>query len=352
MHLQALPALIRKDVRLYFSNPYFAIITVMGLVLYTTVYFLMPATLDETLALGLYLADLPPALEELLVSEEVYFYRADSVAALQQAVLDGDIPAGYAFPDDLLVRLRQGERVTAQLFLAPETPPEFVGIYEVILHEFAFAITGQELNIETTEVVLGPDMAGQQIAPRRRMLPLLTVAVLMVECLGLASLIAAEVESGTLRALLVTPLTLPGLFVSKGLFGTLFAFGQATLLITITGGLSREPLLILTALLCGSALVTGVAFLIASLGRDLMSVMGWGMLALLLLALPTFSVLMPGTATSWVKLIPSYYLVDTIHRVINLGAGWGEMWPNLLALLGATLALLAVGVLVLKRKFR
>lgn len=116
------------------------------------------------------------------------------------------------------------------------------------------------------------------------MLQLLVVFVLMVECLGLASLIAAEVESGTLSTLLVTRLTMPGLSAGKGIFGTGFAFAQAAVLMLITGGLSQQPLLILTALLLGAWLVTGVAFLIASVGRDLMSVMGWGILALLLLA--------------------------------------------------------------------
>ena len=87
--------------------------------------------------------------------------------------------------------------------------------------------------------------------PGSEWLPLFAVLVLMVECLGLASLIAAEVEQGTIRALLVTPLSLRGLFVAKTLFGSLFAFVQAVLLLAVTGGLVREPLLNLTALFIG-----------------------------------------------------------------------------------------------------
>ncbi len=353
MNARMIAALIGKDFKLYFANRLFAIVTLVGLVAYIAIYYLLPKTVDETLELGLYIREMPPALAELLESEEVKFYRAESVEALQQAVLDGDIPAGYAFPDHIITTIRSGENATVELYLASDVPPEFRSVYEVILDEFAFAISGQTLNnIETTDIILGTDMAGAQIPPRERMLPMLTVFVLMVECLGLASLIAAEIETGTLRALLVTPLTMSGVFASKGIFGTLFAFVQAVFLISVTGGLVQEPLLLLTALLLGSALVTGVAFLVASLGRDLMSVMGWGILALLILALPTFSILIPGLASNWIRLIPGFYLSDTVYRVINFNAGWGDVTQNLLMLLGSAAACLALGVVVLKRRFQ
>ena len=352
MNAGMLAALLRKDLKVYFANRFFALVTVLGLVAYSIMFFLLPMSVDETLELGIYMAQMPPALEALLAEEEVVFYRAESEAALRQAVLDGEIPAGYAFPDDTLARLRAGERLPVTLYLSPELPPDFDSIYAMVLDEFGFALSGQTLDIEATEITLGPDMAGQQIAPRQRMLPLLTVFILMVECLGLASLISTEIESGTLRALLVTPLNLGGLFTAKGLFGTGFAFVQASLLMLITGGFRTQPALIATALLLGAVMVTGVAFLIASVGKDLMSVMGWGILGMLLLALPSFSVLSPGLATQWVKAIPSYYLVDTVYRVMNHAAGWGDVIGNLLALAFSAALLLAAGIWVLNRKFR
>lgn len=352
MNADMLLALLRKDFKLYFANRFFALITALGLVVYAGLFFLLPTTVAETLELGIYMAQMPPALETLLEEEEVVFYRAPSEAALRQAVLEGEIPAGYAFPDDTLARLRAGERLPVTLYLSPELPPEFASIYAMVLNEFGFALSGQKLDLEVTEIMLGPDMAGQQIPPRRRMLPLFTVFILMMEGLGLASLISTEIESDTLRALLVTPLTLRDLFTAKGIFGTGFAFIQAMLLMLITGGFRTQPLLIAVALLLGAVMVTGVAFLIASVGKDLLSIMGWGILAMLLLALPSFSVLIPGLTTQWIKGIPSYYLVDTVYRVMNYAAGWQEVLGNLFALALAAVLLMAAGIAVLKRKFR
>lgn len=352
MNLRMISTLMLKDLKLYFTNQFFAVITALGLVAYIAIFFLMPTVVDEELELGLYMARMPAVLEELLEEDEVNYIRTATDADLQDLVIKGDVPAGYSFPDDTLEVITAGGVVPVQLYFSSEVPEDFKPIYAVILDEFAFVLSGQDIEIDTTEVILGPDMAGEQVPPRVRMLPLLTVFILGMETLGLASLISSEIEAGTLRALLVTPLRVDGLFVGKGLFGTLFAFVQVALLMGITGGLNREPLLVLTTLLLGSAMVTGIAFLMASVGRDLLSVMGWGVLAILLLALPTFSFLIPGIANNWIKVIPSYYLGDTIYRAINFGVGWGDVSANLVALIGFTIVFMSLGVVVLRRKFR
>ncbi len=350
MNAAAIVALMSKDARLYFANRLFALVTVLGLAAYTVIYFLLPATVDETLRLGLVIPSLPAALAETLADEAVQVQQFADADQMRAAVVAGEVTVGFVFPPDLYDQIARGSRPVVEVLLAPEVPADFVSVYEAAARELSFTLTGQALPLETTEIVLGPDLAGAQIAPRQRMLPLLAVLVLMVECLGLASLIAAEIEQGTIRALLVTPLTMRGLFLAKSLFGSLFAFAQAALLLLITGGLTAAPLLNLTAILLGGALMTGIAFLIAAIGRDLMSVMGWGMLALLIMALPTFDVLAPGLVANWVQVIPTFYLVDTIYRSLNFGAGWAELGSNLLALAGSAALLLAGGMAVLQRR--
>ena len=61
------------------------------------------------------------------------------------------------------------------------------------------------------------------------------------------------------------------------------------------------------ALLLGAVLVTGVGFLMASVGKDLISVMSWGVLALLVLIIPSVGILLPGVVSGWVRAIPSHY---------------------------------------------
>jgi ABC-2 type transport system permease protein len=343
--------LAAKDAALYFKNRFFAVITVLSLAVMIGAYFLMPAAMDDSLAFAIYAPVLPSALAQQMAAEGVAIESLPSEEALKAAVAGGDAQAGIVLPPDMTERIAAGERPQARLYLAANLPPEFGEVYQLFVRELGFMIGGDPLSIETQSEVLGPDLAGAPIPPRDRMLPMFAVFVLMMETLGLASLITVEVESGTLRALLVTPMRVSDLFAGKGLVGVGLAFGQAAVLTAVTGGLAREPGLVLAALLLGAALVTGLAFLIASFARDMLSVLGWGILVLLLLAIPGLALLLPGLASGWARLLPSYYLVDTMHRVMNFGAGWADVWPNLAILAGWAAACLALGAAVLRRRF-
>lgn len=349
-HSALIGTLVSKDARLYFSNQFFAFITVLGLVAYIGMFYLLPSTVDETLELALYAPDVPTDFVEEMNEDGLEIRLLDSEAALQLAVENGDFPVGLVLPENLASRTNRGELPEMRVYLTPDVPEEFQDIYTLMGREFAFMLTGSPLYLEATEEVLGVDMAGQQIPPRSRMLPMLAVFVLMMETLGLASLITMEIESGTLRALLITPATVSDLFLSKGLFGVGLAFSQIALLMLLTGGFRSEPVLMLVTLLLGAILVTGVGFLIASVAGDMMSVLGWGMLAIIILAIPALVLFLPGITSNWIQLIPSYYLVDTVHQVINFGAGWADVWTNLVILGLFGLLFGVLGIVMLRRR--
>jgi ABC-2 type transport system permease protein len=343
--------LVAKDINLYFKDRFYAFVTILALVAFIAVYFLLPRTVDDTVSFGVYAPVMPPALAAILAEEGVTLESQPSEDALRAAVAAGEFEAGIVLPPDMTEQLAAGARPQVRLYLAGELPAEFRESYQMLVRELAFTIGGSPLDIETEEEVLGPDMAGRQIAPRQRMLPLLAVFILLIETLGLASLISSEIEAGTLRALLVTPVRVSDLFLSKGIVGVGLAFGQAVLLMAITGGLSRQPVIILLALLLGAVMVTGLAFLLASVARDFMSVIGYGMLLLILLVVPGLAVALPGLASGWIRVLPSYYLVDAVHRVVNFEAGWGDVGLHLVALVVSAVLFVALGIAALQRRF-
>jgi len=64
------------------------------------------------------------------------------------------------------------------------------------------------------------------------------------------------------------------------------------------------------------------------------------------------SVLFPGTVSGWIRAIPSYYLIETVHQATNFRASWDQVGSNLLTLLGIDLVLIWVGIAALRRKAR
>jgi ABC-2 type transport system permease protein len=346
-------ALIRKDAVLYFSNRFFALITILGLVAYVGIYYALPDELDETLTFAVYGTDTAVDMLDPLAAEGLVLVPLGSVEELTTAVGNGDYQVGVHLPENFPAGMRQGETVPITLYFNANLPAEFRDIYIVMMQEISFMLSGQPLNIEVNEQLLGTDRAGNQIPYRDRMLPLFAVFLLLMETMGLASLIASEISSGTITALFVTPLRTSGLYLAKGSFGVALAFSQAALLLLVTGGLSTQPLLILTAAFLGALMVTGLGFLMATVTSDMMSVMGWGVLSMILLSLPAFGILIPGLATEWVKIIPSYYLVNIIYLGMNEpGWGWAQAWPDLLALLLFALFFLFSGAFLLQRRLQ
>lgn len=352
MNRQMLGAVIRKDLVLFFKNRYFTVITVAALFGYAAMYYLLPSQIDETLEIGVFAPAVASALADPLEDEGVILEQYSSEAALKEAVIEGEVPVGVYFPDDLLPALALGEQPTVNVYLSADLPQEFRDLYPILVEEWVALMAGSSMPVEFNEEILGVDMAGSLIPTRDRMLPLLAVFVLMVEVLGLASLISEEVTTGTIKGLLITPLSTAGLFTAKGIFGVGLAFTQVTLLMLITGGLLKEPLLMLLLLLVGAVMVTGIAFLMASASKDMMSVMWKGLLVILILAIPAMNVLLPGLTTDWIKAIPSFYLVDAVHQVINFDASWGAVWGNLLVLAAFAAVFLTLGVMALRRQFR
>lgn len=349
MNWSIIKALVSKDFSLFFRNRFIGIVTILGLVFYILFYFLMPRAVDESLEIGLYAPLAFPAFEQVQ-AEGLVINSVESEEALKEAVIEGDYVAGIALPADAMEMLMAGQIPSITVYVASDVPEEIKDSVAVIIREFAYRPAGQPLTVEINEEILGADMAGMQVPPRDRMRPLLAVFLIMFETFGLANLIAEELERGTVQALLVTPMTVKDLFVAKGIVGIGLAFGQAVFFMAIVGGLNHQPLIILVTLLLGSVLATSVGFLVGAVGKDFMSVLAWGMIFFIILSIPAFGVMFPGAVTGWIKAIPSYYLVDTVHRVASFGAGWSDIWLNLLILLAFDLALAWIGILGIRRK--
>ena len=349
MNWRIIGTLAAKDLSLFFRKKGIVALTIMGLAFYLVIYFVMPSTADEDLEIGVYAPGVPPVFQQL-PEEGLEITTVASEEELKDSVTDGTYIVGVSLPSDFFDKLGSGDKPDIHLYFTPDAPPEIKTAALTLVNEFAYLLSGQTLTVAVTEEVLGPDLLGTPVPPRDRLRPLLAVFIIVMEIMGLANLVSQEVERRTAQSLLVTPVTIIDLFIAKGLTGTGLAFGQALLFMAIVGGLSASPLIIIVALLLGALLVTGVAFLVSSISKDFMSVLAWSIPMFIILSVPAFGVLFPGAITVWIKILPSYYLVDTVHRVANFGSGWGDIWLNLVILLGYCAVITFIGIYLIRRR--
>jgi ABC-2 type transport system permease protein len=342
-------ALVKKDLTLHFRNPFFGLITVLGLVFYIALYFLLPSQVE---------GDVPFALHLDGVSDSAVLSLGDGLAvslfgtraALTTAVEAGEYSAGLSLPAAALRGLLRGEAVTLDLLFAPGTAPETRAALSSILSARLNAIAAPAGAVARTTEMLG-DAPLNPLSLRDRILPMLVLLILTTEVMGLANLIVEEVERGTARALLVTPLSQRTFLTSKVVMGLGFPFVQVFVLMLITGTLSGAPLLILLTLALGCLLIAGAGLLIAAVAREMVSVIAWGMLVLVVLVLPAAVVLFPALGAGWMRLIPSWYVVEPLDRIINYGASWGDVATHLTTLLVIGIGMLGIGWIFLRRRF-
>ena len=351
MNPRVVLALIVKDFTLFFRNRFFAVVTPLGLVAYMVLYLVMPGSVDETLKIGIHAPGLTQAFEQIQ-QEGLEIAAFDSGEALKDAVTDGSVVAGVSVPPEVVQRLAVGEKSSVTVYFASDVPEEIRGSVQTLIGGLFLSQLGQTPAVEVSEEIIGPDMLGMQVSDRARLRPMLAVLILMMEAFGLAALISEEIERGTIRALLVTPLTARDIFLAKGILGTGMAFCQAIIFMAVVGGLSNHPVIVLTAMLLGAVLFTGAGFLMATLSKDIMSVMAWGVVVMIVMSVPAMGFLFPGSLSGWVEVIPTYYLVDTVHRVASFGAGWVDIWRNMLLLMAFNAAFVVVGVVALRRRFQ
>lgn len=348
--------LVKKDLALFVRNRFFLMITMLTLMAYILVYYLMPADAEQRFKIGIYPADISSTIEQELAARDMDITYFDDESALRAAVEASTYRVGIMLPRSVADTMTSGADTTVTAYYPPGIPADlnqaFNDLLTMVFNQISYAAEDNPINIVRHEETLGYDLAGKSLAPRDRMLPMFAVLLFMMETLALANLIAEEIEKGTIRALLMSPLSLNTLFASKAITGIGLGLVQAVVLMLLTGKLGIHPLLILTLLLLGALLVTGISFLIASVARDMMSVISWGSLVIIVLGIPSVSIMFPGTISNWVELIPSFYLVDGLHRVVNFGAGWADMSQHLLILLVVGIGLLVLGTSVLRSKLR
>lgn len=341
-------AIIAKDFRLFTRDRFFLWISIIGLIFYVALFWLLPDTVDETLKIGVTGFGSEANLGEISESDqglELVPYADES--ALRAAVEEGDeVIVGLALPTHI-------SDPVITVYIGSGVPESVSGAVEGMATELAYAAAGvpSPVSGSTSEVIiLGEDRAGNQVSLQDRFKPLLAFFVLMIESMALATLVASEIQAKTVKAVSVTPATISDFLTAKTVFGTLLAFTQAVILMIAIRSLGAGPLILITAVLLGSVLVTGFGLLAGSIGKDYVGIIFWSMAFLIPMMIPALAFMFPGTTAGWIQAMPSYGLARVMVDVSNYGAGWAEVAPFLGLLALWALASLFAGWRVLDRK--
>jgi ABC-2 type transport system permease protein len=399
-------ALLKKELTAYSRDIVFLVLTLVMLVAVPFVFHALPDSVDEAITLAVYppvtemLGDARETLAGMGVTDEqlaelddidlaageeglalIEFEREEQLRGVIEGSLElwetegGEVvfrdkeagdkkpkdagrikpDIGVAFPDDFIAGVAAGKSdLSVTVYSQAGVGEEIQGAMQSFVREAAYEIAGRELPVglpaEET-IVLGEDRTGDQVTMQERMRPMLLFMVLLMETFSMASLVSTEVLQRTVTAVLVTPARVGDFLAAKTIFGTFMSLSQALIILAFIGGLTAQNWsLVLTVLVMGAIMFTGIALFVGSAGKDFMGQLFYAMLLTVPLLIPAFSVMFPGSAAPWVKVLPSYPIIRVLVDATAYGGTWADSW-GLLAYAALWLAILYVaGLLTLKRK--
>lgn len=342
--------ILKKDLLEWSREAFWVIISASVLVLFGIMFWLLPDNVDEKIYVGVYPTELAEVFAQAAEQEEAdgvqvawFDSEEDLVSTVERGTdveIDGQsrkVQIGLAFPDRFLLSAVTGEVSTVRVYVDASVPQEVANAMSALIREMAYgarilamggdpeaAFPARFPDEET--MVLGQDRAGDQIPFREKMRPMIAFMLLIMESLALAALIAVEIQTRTVTALLVTPARPGDVLWAKGIAGTLLAFSQVLVILAVTNTFAESNVAaLLLATLIGAVMAASVGMLTGAAGRDFMGTLLYGMLFLIPIFIPAFAVLFPGSASWIVKLLPSWGVMQAMVRATMYEMKWADV---------------------------
>jgi ABC-2 type transport system permease protein len=208
-------------------------------------------------------------------------------------------------------------------------------------------LVGQEAPVEIESITLGDEVS---IPWSDRVLPMIVLMTVFIGGLLLpASSLVNEKEKKTLQAVAITPTSVFDIFLSKGLLGVVLSLFMGVLILIMNQAFGSEPLLLVLVLALGAIFAAELGILVASFIKDFTTLFTIWKSAGIILFAPVFIYLFP-EIPRWIGMIfPTYYIVQPIVEVSQLGGGWPEIAVNTFVLIAIDIVMIALLVLRLTR---
>ncbi|MBI9100185.1 MAG: ABC transporter permease [Spirochaetaceae bacterium] len=356
MGLRTIGVLLGREYRDFYKNRTLLIITALGLILFLSLYFIIPGNSSEETLLAVYMESDTPVLSEFLKDKDIHYQSYRDRELFMNDMEDSAYPAGLIITDALWEDLKAGRLVEIPFVIAPDTAEEYVEVLqaylEIFLNELVLQINDNVIPLSVHDITIGKDSLTEEIPLRRLFIPLIIIMIFVTELLGIGNSLMEEVGSRTITALLAAPVKVSEFLISKSVFAISLLFLESIIVITVTGSLNNSIGYIAVLLISSAFLVSGLSFLLASISKDLMSLVSWGLLMMIILIVPVSGVLFPGLNSRWMSFIPTYSLADGLNKLINSQISFSDLTVKILAMTSYSVLFFSLGLFALRRRIR
>ncbi len=326
---------IRRELLLLSRGVYFYVELFTAVLFLAMLLFVLPEHLD-TRVTEYYFLDGSPA--EAAALEQTYFIDNKNMTRDDVAIeIGGEEKPARRYTEDLKYAVVLDNREDL-ILLTEETgragivisPPDGEGPaftyylqgYETDRYKsYAALVAGSDIQAVSAAAEAQPVRVLEPNAPvlndRQNALPLmLTLNCVLMGILVTAATIVEDKKTNAIRALRVAPAPVAGYLMAKT--AAVLLTSQVTCLVLslpVMRGIPSYPLLALTVL-CGGFFTAALGALIAGFYSDMDKAFAVVYIVLMALLVPAAAALLPGWNPAWLKVIPSYFILQGVRDAL------------------------------------
>ena len=273
----------------------------------------------------------------------------DNETELLRLVKGNNLDAGLILNKDFDSEVRTGKKPLLNMYISGES----LLVNRVVIAVTAIDLVRKVENKEAPVTVVLNSLAKNEVLPiSKRLVPAIVLFVLIVAGIFIPAFnLVEEREHHTLDAILVTPVTITDILLSKAVFGFVMSLVMSILTLALNGALSAEPAGLILSLSIGAVICIEIGLIYGTVAKDAKSLYTLVKTLNILFIGPVIFYIFPNWPQWIAKLFPTYWFIDPIYQVALKGASLSDVWTDLAIACGVAV-LLIVPIIFFGRRMR
>ena len=330
MNIKRIAILVSKEFRYGSKNTIFFFAVIVPLALSLFISLLVGTLFAGHPRLGV--ADLGESqlLENLSELEFIRLREYTSSEELKADVARGALDMGLVLPAAFDTELQAGDSPTLDVYTWGQSLLKNRTTLGATLVRESMALAGHEALVTTNIILLGEEAS---VPWDVRLFPLVVIMTIVLGgTMVPATFVVQEKEKRTLKALLVTPVSLAEAMAAKGFAGVIISLVMGVIILTINGAWGGQPVTLLVLLILSAMMASAGGIILGLLVKNFSTLFTALKSVGILLYAPAIVYLFP-EVPAWIKRVfPTYYMIGPIIEVSLNNAAWGEIYLDVIIL--------------------
>ncbi len=323
MRIRRVMSLISGDLRLGFRSPVILWILIMPFAITFLLQVVFVALFDPVPRICIHDSGESSITMALESTEGIRLYRAESPEELKEFIKNNNADLGLLIDNGFDEAVRDGLKPELEFYFSGESLVSNRIVSSLLVLDLLREMEESETPVE---VVLRTGNRDEAIPVSRKLIPAVVLFVLIVAGIFVpAFMLVEEKEHGTLRALLVTPVRVSDILLSKALLGFTMTLAMCFITLALNGALSGRPLALLATIAAGTVVCNGIGLIYGTVAGNAKTLYTLVKSLNILLVGPILFYLFPGWPQWIARIFPTYWFIDPLYSITLKGAEFSDV---------------------------